>query len=104
MEAKKILLITMLVLTCGCVMFHPAPPLKESEIPYRLKAGIYTDYKGITHIVADEFPRWSVSEAYLYDSISRLNAGTPGPSSTSIWTHILAFLGGLASIWIFKKT
>ena len=63
----------------GCAVFHSAPPLKESEVPFRIKPGSYTDTAGGKHKVSDEYPRWCVSEAYLYDAVKNASTAESAP-------------------------
>ena len=63
-----------MVLLSGCSTIqrlrNPAPPLIESEIPYKINPGIIQDINGNKHEITVSKPRWSVSEAYIYQSVT----------------------------------
>lgn len=63
-----IILISCVLLT-GC-WSTSNPPLIDSEIPFQVQKGTYIDIQGNSHIVTVDTPRWCVSEAYIYDSVS----------------------------------
>lgn len=75
----------------------PKPPLKESEIPWVMKEGIYKDAKDVPHIVTKEMPRWSVSEAYLYDSV----ANTKTDSFEPYKKHIINLSYAIIALMFF---
>ena len=91
----------MLVSGCATVQkfTNPSPPLKESEIPWVMKEGIYQDAKNVPHMVTKEQPRWSVSEAYLYDSVSSAKTDSFAPYKK----HIINLSYGLLGLIFFTS-
>jgi hypothetical protein len=90
-----------LLSSCATVKKYidPQPPLKESEIPWVMKAGIYQDAKNIPHMVTKEHPRWCISEAYLYDSVSSAKTD----SFESYKKHIINLSYGLLGLIFFTS-
>jgi len=64
----KLFCIGLILFVYGCTT--PAPPLTESEIPWRMKPGSYRDDRGAIHLVQEVKPRWYVSEAYLLEAVT----------------------------------
>lgn len=68
---KIFILLKLLFVCCflsGCRTARP--PLTESEIPWVMKPGIYSDVKNFKHEVLPDKPRWSVDEKYLFESVT----------------------------------
>ncbi len=76
--SSKTVIFWMIVLLCifcvmfsGCAYLHSTPTLKEGSIPYKLEAGVYKDVKGNKHLVTTNDSRWSVSESYIFDAVTK---------------------------------
>jgi hypothetical protein len=72
-KASKILAAIILAATlCSCATFQgsPAPPLKDSELVFQLKEGIYTSSAGTAFVVDSDLPMWAVPEGKVYDLIA----------------------------------
>jgi hypothetical protein len=94
------LLIICIVLMTGCSTirnaFTPAPPLKESEIPYQLKPGAYESIHGEMFKVTPESPRWSVSPAFLYDTVSN----TKPVEQDTVWKKYARYFATGAGVMV----
>lgn len=77
MEKKKNLLgIIVLLLLVGCTATKIQDKnivLIESEIPWKMSIGEYVSYDGTVYTVTEKNPRWSVSEAWMFESFSYEN-------------------------------
>lgn len=99
---KHLSILLTLILLTGCSTIRntfvtPEPPLKESEIPYQLKPGAYEGINGERYLISSESPRWSVSEAFLYDTVSNAKPD----EQESVWVKYLRyFVLILAGIFI----
>jgi hypothetical protein len=96
----KYLILTLIFLTAGCgtirnAIMPPIPTLKEGEIPYQLKPGVYEDTHGEKYLVASNVPRWSVSEAYIFDTVSNAKPVEPEKWYKKFLNYFLLGAGGM---------
>jgi len=110
METKKKLLIgilAFLLTTVGCRslerVFTPSnPPLREGEVPWVLQPGTYVDAEGVSHVVTVDNQRWSVSQAYIFDSIvntKNVKTSQERIKMTGIGVILLIILGSAGLLW-----
>jgi hypothetical protein len=76
MEKKKnifSIIIISLILLSGCATPRISDSdivLIDSEIPWKMSVGEYKSYDGRVFSVNEEHPRWSVSEAWVFDAFT----------------------------------
>ena len=90
------------LLLLGCTTTAPLPPLIDGEIPYRLNSGIYRDTKGQAHVITAEKPRWCVSEAYLYESVSNVKPDSE-INQNNYMKYTVIGVGLLVSALVLKR-
>jgi len=94
--SNLLLLFALAFLTFGCS--HKNIPLTSDNVPYQLPAGQYIDTKGIMHV--EQSPRWSLSEADLYNNTRQIKE----PNHFQKYWSLYTYLGiALLAILFFRK-
>lgn len=76
-KARLQALIFFIIFLAGCVTPSISDRdivLIDSEIPWKMSEGQYVSHDGETFIVSEENPRWSVSEAWIFDSYKNMGS------------------------------
>lgn len=80
-KTKNIFLTVILVLVAGCAtptVSHRDVVLVESEIPWQMTEGQYVATDGTRYVVDATAPRWSVSEAWMFNTFSGIDTDKDG--------------------------
>ncbi len=83
-KAKRLFFLTipLVILLSSCVSPRGVSErdivLTESEIPWRMTPGQYTTPDGEAYFVRENQPRWSVSEAWMFNSFSGIDKNKDG--------------------------
>jgi hypothetical protein len=70
-KAKNIFLTIVILFMVGCAtptVSHRDMVLIDSEIPWKMSPGEYIAIDGTVYAVSGDAPRWSVSEAWMFNS------------------------------------
>ncbi len=75
MEKAKILFLgAILAFVFGCAtpsVSNRDIVLIDSEIPWKMSTGEYVSHGGDAYVVTEDKPRWSVSEAWVFENYSK---------------------------------
>lgn len=69
-------MIAVAIFLVGCAtpsVSHRDIVLVDSEIPWQMTPGQYIATDGSVYIVEESFPRWSVSEAWMFNSFAGID-------------------------------
>jgi hypothetical protein len=100
MESKRkvqgVALLVLLLSLAGCAtgVSHRDIVLTDSEVPWRMTPGVYQTSSGEERPVTPEAPRWSVSEAWLFERFSELGQEKP----SLIQRYRAPFIGSLVAV------